>query len=323
MARFECLSAPVPRRVARGAFGVCVTFLIAACTEAVQIGENFGAGGALTTAGASGAGLGGSNIFFDGGASGPGAAGGGASGGGATAECVPVACGQIQQCGDCLDNDMDGLADASDPDCLGPCDNREDALFAGTSVRVNGTCDTDCYFDRNAGAGNDGCRWSYRCDPLAVAPDFPPTGLERCSNVSSGDADCVMNESEQALCEAGCLPFTPNGCDCFGCCELPAGSDRFVWLGSENTDLGFCELATSADPALCRPCTPVPTCQNTCLECELCVGKTELPASCNDGTGTVGSPVCPAGRRSCDPARGVECGALEYCITGCCVPAPR
>jgi hypothetical protein len=32
---------------------------------------------------------------------------------------------QVYQCGDLIDNDGDGLIDALDPDCLGPCDDNE------------------------------------------------------------------------------------------------------------------------------------------------------------------------------------------------------
>jgi hypothetical protein len=238
------------------------------------------------------------------------------------AACQPASCGNaILACGNCIDDDGDGRVDAADPECLGPCDDSEAELFSGSPPRVNGSCRTDCYFDRNTGPGDDGCRWSYTCDPLAVAPDYPPTGLERCSH-DPGQAVCELSPAERSACQTGCLPLTPNGCDCFGCCEVPSRSGRFIWLGSESLDLQHCELASSADPALCRPCTPVPDCLNDCAECELCVGDTHLPDTCALGGGARG-PVCAEGRRACDPQNGAGCGRLEYCITGCCVPLPR
>ena len=79
-----------------------------------------------------------------------------------------------------------------------------------------------------------------------------------------------------------------------------------------------CELATSSDPDACRPCTPEPSCQNPCEECELCIGKPDLPDVCSGA----GGPVCGDGVRSCDPRTGAGCGDIEYCITGCCVPLP-
>jgi hypothetical protein len=130
-------------------------------------------------------------------------------------------------------------------------------------------------------------------------------------------ADCDPEGPALAACRDSCLPLTPNGCDCFGCCELPAGSGSFIWLGS-GLDRGDCELSTSADPTLCRPCTPVPECQNPCEECELCVGKPNLPAVCDAASG----PACPPSVNACDPRTSAGCGPLEYCITGCCVPLP-
>src|SRR5438132_13609674 len=40
--------------------------------------------------------------------------------------CYVTSCaGHVLQCGDCVDNDGDGLVDSHDPECLGPCDNTE------------------------------------------------------------------------------------------------------------------------------------------------------------------------------------------------------
>lgn len=294
------------------------------CTEAVQIGEQFGHtpmlavdAGVSSSVGSGGT----SGALFPFVPSAPGDAGRVDAGAKPAAECQPTPCGNVLlACGNCIDDDGDGLVDAADPECLGPCDDSESELFSGKAPRVNGSCRTDCYFDRNSGSGNDGCSWSYRCDPLSIAPDFFPTGDSRCGYDASSNA-CALSPSERSACQAGCLPLTPNGCDCFGCCELPAGSGRYLWLGSENLDLQHCELETSADPDRCRPCTPVPDCFNPCEECELCLGKTSLPASCGSGPGL--RPSCAPGVTPCDPPDSSVCGELEYCITGCCVPVPR
>ncbi|NCT11979.1 MAG: hypothetical protein GW767_04415, partial [Rhodobacterales bacterium] len=46
--------------------------------------------------------------------------------GGATIICYKTTCaGKLLECGDCVDNDGDGLVDWRDPECLGPCDNTE------------------------------------------------------------------------------------------------------------------------------------------------------------------------------------------------------
>lgn len=213
-------------------------------------------------------------------------------------ERVPCA-GRERACGNCQDDDGDGVVDANDPECLGPCDDSEAELFTGVSVRVNASCRVDCFFDLNAGSGDDGCSWSLQCDPLAPAGDS-------CS-FDPNEPRCQMDARRASACEASCRPLTPNGCDCFGCCELPAASGNFIWLGSESAEAA--------------PCTPVPECQNDCAPCELCVGKTLLPASC----GTAGSltPQCNEGVTPCDPSEPGACGSLHYCITGCCVPLPR
>jgi hypothetical protein len=301
-----------------------LVWMSAACTEPVQLGRELGASGAGASdiGGAANAGA------PSAGASGVGFPLGGAGGDagpltplpGDAGPCTPVPCGNAPRaCGDCSDNDRDGSVDASDPDCLGPCDDSEAELFNGTAVNVPGSCRADCYFsfDRNAGSGDDGCSWSYQCDPGSIAPTFPPTERPMC-RFDAALPLCDPEGPALTACQTSCLPLTPNGCDCFGCCELPAGSGSFIWLGSglEGDD---CELSTSADPALCRPCTPVADCQNPCEPCELCVGKPELPAACSSALG----PACPGSLRSCDPRDSAGCGELEYCITGCCVPLPR
>jgi hypothetical protein len=295
--------------------GLAIVCALASCTEQVRIGLDHVEQDAAASGGT------GAVLFPVGGAAGQ--AGGAAGQAGAAplpvdaGPCEPKSCGaSTYACGDCLDNDGDGRLDASDPECLGPCDDSERALSSGTESRVNGSCRTDCYFDRNAGSGDDGCGWSYRCDPLSIAPAYPPTGMTMCEYAPENPACGAA--ADLAACEAGCLPLTPNGCDCFGCCELPAESGRFVWLGSEALDDARCGLS-SDDPRACKPCTPVAACQNTCEACELCVGKAALPAACAGGTG----PLCPEGSRACDVSVPGTCGSQEYCVTGCCVLLPR
>lgn len=283
------------------------------CSEAVQVGRNNSLGGSPSMPGGAG---GTSPVASGGDAAGPDAA---------TPlppfECVPVECrGETLACGNCEDDDGDGLSDAADPECLGPCDASEDELFTGQRPPINGQCVTDCYFDTNAGR-EDGCIWSYRCDPKSLAPTFSPTGVARCA-YDETDALCEITPARVDACEQNCLPLTPNGCDCFGCCELPSGSGEYIWLGSESLDLAHCELQTSEDEDLCKPCTPAPHCLNDCAECELCVGKATLPPSCGAGSGGSVVPLCENGRAACDPRNPSACTQLEYCITGCCVPLP-
>lgn len=284
---------------------------LAACTDQIRLGlDRVGSGASIgaeagvpSTAGASGApaaAAGGSSGEFPLGGAGGALVAGGTGALPDSGECIQRACGgSLRECGDCDDDDSDGFIDASDPECLGACDDDEEELQTG-AVMVAGSCNADCYFDRNVGQGDDDCDWSYRCDPLSVEPNFDPTGRAMCEHAPNLP-DCDV--SGLVACVESCRPLTPNGCDCFGCCEVPAASGRFIWVGA------------GADE---RPCTPVPDCQNPCDECELCVAKRELPASCSPGIG----PSCPSGVRSCDPQTFDGCALSEYCITGCCVPLP-
>lgn len=291
-----------------GALGLVV---VSACSTDVAIGEDD-----LETPMAGGrSGQGG----------GPGSGGkapaGGAGGSGGAAVCHVAQCqGKTYACGDCTDDDRDGLIDAQDPDCLGPCDNTEDSFFGGIPGQSGGGCRQDCYFDNDSGAGNDGCDWSHACDPLAVAPEYPPSGSAQCAydgntNIQ-GRACAVLASTQSAECSDVCQPLVPNGCDCFGCCELPARSGSYVWLGSNVAGTGTCSRDTLGDPNACRPCTPVPSCFNTCERCEICAGETSLDTSCGDAAAT-----CDPGVLPCGP--GASCAEQYYCISGCCAAVPR
>jgi len=265
---------------------------------------------------------------------------------GGTWTCHVTICdGHLLECGDCEDNDGDGLIDSHDRECLGPCDNTEGAaLTTGVGGETGGPCRADCYFDFGNGPGNDDCHWDSRCDPLAVPPRFDPEDDEcRYEAGRVGSRDCPPTQSE--LCLDTCMPLTPNGCDCFGCCSFPAlvgrsGEDggEFVWLGShfEGSNEGSCTFDDILDRTLCRPCTPVEACMNPCGPCELCLGREELPPECFDdeppdgGPGDGGhtedggigppGPRCPEGIQPCGLPTDPECAPGSYCITGCCQP---
>jgi hypothetical protein len=262
--------------------------------------------------------------------------------------------GKTYACGDLVDNDDDGLLDAQDPDCLGPCDNTESSYYGGIPGQAGPACTVDCYFDQDSGSGNDDCHWNHKCDEHAVAPGFHPesnngTMCAYDSGASTPGADgksCSdLNREQSELCHTTCGPLTPNGCDCFGCCELPAGSGSYVWLGSDadGTREGSCARGLESDPTRCEPCTPVDSCLNDCGHCELCLGKDTLPDDCFEsgtggggagegggsgaatggGGGTTGSGggatgQCAAGVQPCGLAGQAPCDAGYYCITGCC-----
>jgi hypothetical protein len=233
--------------------------------------------------------------------------------------CVMAACQtHLYACGNCADDDGDGLVDSDDPDCLGPCHNREDGFELGIPGGDSRPCALDCYYDQDEGPGNDQCTWDHRCDPLG--PDPAPLCMPR----DPPPADAMCPPTQPTACHDFCGPLTPNGCDCFGCCNLPAGSAQYVFIGSvDGSGAPTCDLASVGDPARCRPCTPVGDCLNDCGRCELCLGRTTLPAECTPQDGS--SPDAGVGER-CAPGVQVcglpgepDCPSGSYCVTGCCI----
>jgi hypothetical protein len=289
------------------------------------------------------------------GASGSGGAGAGASSGsGAVAPPTEiVTCqGKTYECGDLIDNDGDGLLDSQDPDCLGPCDNTEDSYYGGIPGQAGPACTVDCYFDQDSGAGNDNCYWNHQCDPNSVPPNYHPESINgaACAHDESANTPGAQGRScddlyntQSPFCHDFCGPLTPNGCDCFGCCELPAGSGSYVWLGSDSdgTGTGSCSRSGIDDPSKCEPCLPVAACLNTCGRCELCLGKTTLPDDCfgpDGGMGTgssgaggssggtgggTGGGQCPPDLQPCGLPDQEACPQYFYCITGCCQEVVR
>ena len=323
-------------------------------------GGTSGAGAGTTSAGGnstSNGGTAGSGAGMSGGTAGAGAGMGGGTAGGNTGGLGPVveaACeNHTYQCGDTLDNDGDGLFDWQDPDCLGPCDNTEDGYYGGIPGQPGPPCTVDCYWDANSGSGDDDCHWSHQCDPNEVTDPGHPEPSSKCpydanANVPGTALSCdTLSQTQSATCGTVCGPLTPNGCDCFGCCELPAGSGKHVWLGSEDeaTGEGSCSIADVADPVKCEPCLPVPSCYNPCAICELCVGKdpADIPAWCDPGNGGSGGgggggaggggvgggggggggSQCPPNVQACGLPGQAPCGVDYYCITGCCQPIPQ
>jgi hypothetical protein len=218
-------------------------------------------------------------------------------------ECQITYCqDRLYACGDCEDNDGDGLVDARDPACLGPCDNNEagfNTLIPGANAQP---CMADCYFDGDSGAGNDQCYWDLRCDPLE------PEAVQACL-YEQPCASCTCEEwaeEQSAACLGYCLPLVPNGCDCFGCCALDPGATDWRFIGSPGCG--------PDDVEACDPCTPVPGCQNGCGPCELCLGRTELPPECG------GTQTCEGDLQLCGLAGDAPCPAGTYCVTGCCAP---
>jgi hypothetical protein len=235
-----------------------------------------------------------------------------------------ICAGHLLECGDCEDNDDDGLVDSHDPECLGPCDNTEGpGLFSDVGGATGTSCGVDCYFDFGNGPGNDDCVWDHRCDTLQ--PELPTCPLDE---DLIGGKQCPDVQSE--MCGDFCKPYTPNGCDCFGCCTFPelatAGPDGgpgFVWIGELDEDnVSTCTFADIMDNEKCPPCTPIDNCYNSCETCEVCLGKPLPPAECFADAGTP-TTQCSAGIQPCGLEGQAPCAATDYCISGCCVAQPR
>ena len=235
--------------------------------------------------------------------------------------------GKVYQCGDCMDNDGDCKIDSGDDQCLGPCDNTEDSFYGGIPGQKGPKCDVDCYFDQDSGHGNDNCYWDHRCDSLEASPNYYPESWNGASCAYdptfklTPTLSCPQAQTTQSqVCTNYCGPLVPNGCDCFGCCQIPVPNTSTtvtVWLGSEDGNgNGSCNINSLTNPAKCEPCTQVQgACLNTCDHCELCVGKTTLPPDCV-------SQVCPAGKQACGLPGQAACPTGATCITGCCQANP-
>ena len=242
--------------------------------------------------------------------------------GGCGNHCIVTECqGKVYECGDCTDNDSDcGIDVGGDDLCFGVCDNNEAGLKGEIPGQNSAPCKQDCYFDGDTGAGNDDCYWSHKCDTNEVAPDFYPEGpscaYDPAANIPGTNQSCAQLQAAQSQAWLDfCGPLTPNGCDCFGCCEVP-GAATPIWLGSEDgSGNGTCTLADAADPTKCAPCDIVQSCFNTCENCEICIGKPVLPPECT-------CQECPPNVQLCGPPCGTPCPAGSFCNNGCCAASP-
>jgi hypothetical protein len=239
--------------------------------------------------------------------------------------CVRVLCGKrLAACGDCDDNDGDGLVDMNDPDCIGPCQTGEDTFANLQPGQGHGSCTLDCYFDQDNGIGNDDCEWSHKCDELSVPPDYPPEGMGCAYNPDEKfprGGTCTSPQSDK--CVSVCGPLTPNGCDCFGCCKAP-GAETAVFIGSvDEAGKPTCDSAHLNDKTRCKPCTQVESCVNSCKNCELCFGKRALPPSCGQQGPACVAPECPPNAAPCGLECLPTCTTGSSCITGCCTEPPR
>ncbi len=206
-----------------------------------------------------------------------------------------ILCGnKVYECGDTIDNDNDGMIDLADPECISPCDDDESSFLTDLPGQ-NNDCKQDCYFDANSGGGDDKCEWNLQCDPLNPGAEIG----------CPYDPDFAMCDLDMPpACLDFCTPLVPNGCDCFGCCEIEG---QFVYLGGG----GGCALDNLA---ACEECTFFENCNNPCMPelCELCFGQNpeDLPPECDMAS-------CPEGVTPCEIID--DCAVGQFCQTGCCV----
>lgn len=207
---------------------------------------------------------------------------------------VRALCGKAPcACDDGLDNDGDGLVDGLDPECTGALDEDEATFATGKPSKAK-NC-RDCYWDEDQGTGNDSCRY-----PNACLHGEQPNGNGNCSS-------CQVSQA----CLDTCAARTPNGCDCFGCCEVSRPDGLTITI--EFSDR--CSLAVIDDPVACPRCTQSTQCRNECGRCELCPGRTlaDLPADCR---GRTPPNQCDEGQPVC--ATSADCTTDQYCQQGCC-----
>lgn len=198
-------------------------------------------------------------------------------------------------CDNGLDDDADGLVDGLDPECTAGFDDDEVSFATGLPNKQGGC--RDCFWDDNAGSGDDACRYPAECLSGSV-----PNNNGNCSSCEVG-AQCITS----------CLGRTPNGCDCFGCCEVTRPSGERVFTELAET----CQLTALDDLERCPRCVQNTACLNPCARCELCLGKTaaSLPADCKYDAGGL-DYSCEDGR-ACRISS--DCSTGEYCLLGCCL----
>jgi hypothetical protein len=243
-----------------------------------------------TQGGPNGGGTSGGGTNGGGGTSGgAGANGGGGTSGGAGQTGTAGAGGSASYgckenpsaCSDGKDNDGDGLIDAADPECSGPCDNDEGTFATGIPGDNVDACKQDCFFDGNSGMGDDGCEWNLKCDPAN-----PGAHAAKACEYNPNYHNCPATQSDQ--CKKSCQKLTPNGCDCFGCCNVVVnGQPANVLL------VPSCKASLFGDPNACPRCTQQASCANPCDKCEVCIGHPMPDPSCN--LPPPGTPVPPGG----------------------------
>jgi hypothetical protein len=260
----------------RTSLTLCAWFLLAASCDAERVNLDDDGGGA-------------------GGQDG-GAVAGEDSGGGGGGRCEPAKA----QCNNCIDDDKDGLTDGSDPHCAGPLDDDEATFSTGIPGDNQDDKKQDCFFD-----GNSGMCQVHTCCLLPAPCD------EETYGIFNPETDCALADS----CVEDCVPLTPPGCDCFGCCTIcaPGNGECFDILISTaiSPDCDVNDLGSDA----CVKCVKSEVCSAPDCDpdaCILCPGQSDddLPPGCD------GDNQCPGGA-TCKTSG--DCEGNDYCSNECCI----
>lgn len=218
---------------------------------------------------------------------------------------APVLCGDRPcACDNGVDDDGDGDVDGLDAECTGPFDDDE-ATFATGIPGGNVPFCKDCFWDDNSGSEDDGCQVHADC----LQGNVPATVA------GSACFDCEVSPA----CVDSCQVRTPNGCDCFGCCEVTRRDGSQVHVLLQDS----CSLQQVDDEVACPRCVQNPVCRNECGVCELCPGKKQrdLPQTCRGMGREQVDNRCDEGQQVCDGDR--PCPADYWCQLGCCIYIPQ
>ncbi|HEY6557975.1 MAG TPA: hypothetical protein VI072_11910 [Polyangiaceae bacterium] len=202
-------------------------------------------------------------------------------------------------CANGVDDDGDGKADAEDVECQGDMDNDEATFATGMPGDNRDPKWQDCFFDGNSGAGDDRCRY--------------PTGCLT-GEIAQTDRACAITQS----CLDRCMPFVPQGCDCFGCCTVSTGSGPVDIQLSKS-----CTGAKLGNPKACARCEKSTTCHPPAVDAgspppAVDAGSPPPPPPPDSGA----PPPNPCGdAEECMTAE--SCNAGYQCTAGCCVSIPE
>ena len=228
-------------------------------------------------------------------------------------DCGPPVTSETN-CGDGMDNDCNGLADCSDPQCLSVC-------------CPNGVCN----------AAENHCNCPSDC---GTAPATEINCTDGRDNDCDGAVDCFDSEcfSLPVCCGNGTCSPPEHSCNCPGDCGLPAGSETICNDGLDDDCDGLTDCADPTcfgQPTICgdNVCTSPPenscNCPNDCgpsPPTEIC--NTSFDLDC-DGMVTCNDPDCTSifgfpcdsgcGNGFCSPCE--RCGPCPSCPADCGTPA--